>query len=81
MDLTLEYIYDHLMYDLTIDDVVKLHGDIDYVSSHFTDGTTNKLVISPNQPVELQSFVNKYFEALEAEPNLTLEVFYNRKTI
>ena len=81
MDLTLNYIYDHLMYDLIIDDVVKLHGDVDYVSSHFTDGETNKLVISPNQPAELQSFVNDYLKALEAEPKLTIEDFYNRKTI
>lgn len=81
MDLTLDYIYANLMYDLTVDDAVKLHGNIDYVSSHFADGETNKLVISQNQPKELQSFVNDYFEALKTEPNLTVETFYNRKAI
>lgn len=81
MSLTLDYILENLMYDLVIDETVNLHGNIDYVSSHFADGNTNKFSVSKSQPKELQSFVNEYFEVLKIEPNLTIETFYNRKAI
>lgn len=79
--MDLKYIYDNLKYDLIVDNVVKLHGDIDYVSSHFTDGNTTKLEISHSQNAELQPFIDGYFEQLSKEPNLTIENYYNRKAI
>ncbi|MBQ8218434.1 MAG: hypothetical protein IJZ79_01455 [Bacilli bacterium] len=80
MELTLDYIYDHLMYDL-IADGIKYHGNVDYVSSHFGESNYNEFSISEHQEKELSSFVKEYLDTKINEPNLTIEEFYNRKAI
>ena len=80
MNFSFEYLCSHLMYDLVVDGNT-YHGDVDYVSSHFGSGNQISFSISPYQEKELQPFVNDYLNALQSEPNLTVEEFYNRKTI
>lgn len=79
--MDLNTIYAKLMYDLVVDDKRKYHGNIDYVSHHFADGTTSSCTVSKQQIPELQPIVNEYFEALETEPGLSIDGFLKRKTI
>lgn len=79
--MDLNTIYANLMYDLVVDDKCKYHGNIDYVSHHFADGTTSSCTISKQQIPELQPIVNEYFEVLETEPGLSIDEFLKRKAI
>lgn len=81
--MDLNTIYANLMYDLVVDDKYKYHGNIDYVSHHFADGTTSSctVTVSKQQTPELQPIVNEYFEALATEPGLSIDEFLKRKTI
>lgn len=51
--MDLNTIYANLMYDLVVDDKCKYHGNIDYVSHHFADGTTSSCTVSKQQIPEL----------------------------
>lgn len=79
--MDLNYIYDHIMYDLVVDGTIKFHGDIDYVSSHLGEGDSNSLVVSPTQTTELQSFVDGYLAELKTNANLSIKEYFERKTI
>lgn len=78
--MDLKYIHDNLSYDLEVNGYV-YHGNIDYITDHIADGPVNVTPvqrISKSQTKDLQDFVNKYFEALKTNPNLTIEQFYNQ---
>lgn len=79
MNMTLQYIQDNICYDLHTNGTI-YHGNISYVTDHIADGPVGvvpKLVIANGQPVELLEFVEKYKEAQKADPDLTIEKFYN----
>lgn len=82
MDFTLDYLLDNLAYDMVVDNAIKFHGTIEYVSQHVADGdSVTKMQISKNQSIKLQKFVNEYFEAIKSEPDLSISAFYERKAI
>lgn len=80
MGFTLDYLLDHILYDVTIDGS-NYHGNIEYVSSHFGDGLSQDFRISKFQESLIQPLVDEYFKVKEIEPDLKLEDFYNRKAI
>lgn len=80
----LNYIYDNMQYDLVADGKIKYHGNLAYVSSHFGDSLKyHYMVISPNQPKDLQIFINDYLSYKEKERilgrELLLEDFYVKR--
>lgn len=79
MEFTLDYLYDHLLYDY-INDGITYHGTIDYVSSHFRPGLSSSLMISSSQEATIKPFVDEYIACKKTEPNLRIEDFYMRKT-
>jgi hypothetical protein len=77
--MTLQYIHDNLLYDLVIDGCIKYHGNVDYVTSHLNDGTSNTMDISDRQSPKLMEFVKNYKKAKKKNPSLTVEQFYNQR--
>lgn len=80
----LNYIYDNVQYDLFADGKVKYHGNLAYVSSHFGDSlNSHYMVISPNQPKDLQAFITDYLRDKGREMllgrELLLEDFYIKR--
>ena len=81
MSLTADFVYDNIMYDLLVDGKVSYHGNVEYVSGHFTDGEVCELRVSSNQPESLKSFMEEYRAAKVNEPGLSMDKFIKRKTI
>ena len=77
MSLTADFVYDNLMYDLLVDGKVSYHGNVEYVSGHFTDGEVCELRLSES----LKSFIEEYNAAKVNEPDLSMDQFIKRKTI
>lgn len=77
----LNYIYDNINYDLVVDDTVKYHGTLSYISDHFGDTVSkNDLSISKNQPKDLQTFVDEYLRANnQCNGNLSIADFYSKR--
>lgn len=75
--MTLQYIQDHLSYDMIVDGNIKYHGDIDYVTAHMADGHKNVLTISDNQIPALKKFVKDYKIAAKNNPDLSIAQFYD----
>ena len=74
--MTLQFIHDNLSYDLLIDNNIKYHGNVDYISSHIADGCTSTVTISDNQIPELKDFVKNYKTAAKSNSSLTIEQFF-----
>ena len=78
INMTLEYILNNVMYDLTFENGTILHGNLDYVSQHFGDDIIQSNIISQNQPTELQSFIQDLFNYNKLNnTNISITDFYN----
>ena len=73
--MTLDFIYENICYDLTLDNGIVYHGNYQYVTDHLRNGIATSLIISDNQPKSLEEFVTNYKKHKETN-NDSIETYY-----